>query len=349
MIKRPVLFNEFVTGLKQDIARESTAREMFLAEMNVLKTKLKGVDINESAVDKDALITEGLEQAFKNFMKISRKGLAKTIGLAVGLNLLSAGLPQDAVASAAQNAGMNKNQIEQVVSAYKDAAGEKQKTGSVQTVQGDTISYTVPVSRLNVADRKQAAVLISNPSKEQIESAKKNLYNNPAFSMVFTGDEADIEGIGKYSYFIYKEGSKSWDTYWNALENASIDEPFFTANGLVYVNAKHNAKITPDPIPDPTPAEAEPVMVKEVEPTRMMDYSGIVAQGVELYKYLAKGTNKVTTSRFGDTERTFTNMKEFVAAFAKYNGKGLKEYSEQEITDLLSKGLKHEIPVSKLK
>jgi hypothetical protein len=343
-------FNDFVKTLKQDIIRENMAREIFLEEMRVISTR-----INES-LDAETMIQEGLTDAFKNFMKISRKGLTKTIGLAVGLNLLAAGLAPEAVANAASSAGMNPQMVSQVVDAYKEASDEKKNSGTVHTVKGDTVSYTIPVSRNNSTDRKQADILISNPTKAQIESAKKKLYHNPAFSMVFTGDDADIEGIGKYSYFIYKEGSESWNNYWTALEEAPIDEPFFTANGLVYVNAKHSKQvITPgntEEIIDVKPTEPDPVKPEPITPkvgkTMMMDYSGIVAQGVELFNHLSRGTNRVVTSRFGDS-RTFTNVADFVAAFAKANGKGLKHLTEAEISNMFSKGLKHEIPVSNLK
>jgi hypothetical protein len=321
-----------------------TLRQALLAEQTFLS---ECASLNLLA--EQALLTEGvLDKLTEKIKTLLGSGgaplLRKTLLAAVmgGSMLLS----PDAVAQAASAAGMDQGQVASLTSELKQAQAQRQATpGKAQAG-----SYGAALQELN----HRYAIDNADP-------AKTKQY------MRFTGNTADVIGIGKNGYPLFQAGSASQAALDDAFANPKVitgvaSMPtgngtskefagrFVKANGLYYVYTQ-NAP-TPGPTvaatPEATPAAAAPApssSAGEVKPEKgyLYDFTGIFHQAQLRYNF-KKRANGVVQDDVFNGPKNYTNLADYTRDFIRRSGFGLERYTDEQFDELFANGSKVRVP-----
>lgn len=308
------------------------------------------------------MLTEGdmLEESVMNslgekFKSLFQQGgpvlLRKSIMAAVlGGSLL---LSSEAIADTARSAGLDQAQVTQL---QRDV--EAAKPSGEANAPGQAAAHAKALTQLH-----QRYVVDNADAKHQRQFMK------------FTGNLADVVGIGENGYPLFAPGSPSQLAFDQAFLNPQpvtgiVNAPdgnggvkdfagrFVLANGLWYnlgngqptddasagagssaaaSSAASSAAATPG-------APSSPVAPAGNQASAngggyMFDFSGLFAQARGRFLFKKRADGVVTDNIVGKVKR-YTDFTDYAADFVRASGHGLEGYSDQQITDLFANGVK---------
>lgn len=285
------------------------AHESFLNEMKVLGTQLtEGTMMEEGLVD-------NLSSKFRDLLQKSGvNGLRHAVTAAVIAGSL-AGVSTDAIAQAAMKAGLSEPQAKQIL-----IQATAKRSGTETQAKDFTKDLNMLTQRFVVAD---------NDPKQM-----KRFMN-------FTGNIADVVGIEpKFGYPIFAKGSESQKQLDAAFANPQIVKgivnvhgknlpgQFVQSQGLWYTIDTPKTPDNPPPVVDTPKQEKQVNTATEVDPSKLVDYSGAIKQA-----YLTWQQAKAS----GQTQ---SDAPEFIATFFRQRIKGFENMSNSQIAGLFKKGTK---------
>lgn len=331
---QPVMQKHFIIKESQlPILREALqAQHQFLNECAQMTRQL-----NEGAVLEEGL-ADTLTQKLKELMgkggpALLRKSLLAAV---MGGSLL---MSHEGIAKAAEQAGLDRTQVEQLKQ-------ELDKAG-----QGDQGKFTQALEQL-----KQRYVVDGS------DAQKTKHY------MHFTGNIADVTGIGENGYPLFKPGSESDKQFKAAFAAPKIvkgivnvrgkDFPgqFVLANGLWYNigdpavkaeipgGAVSGAEATPAPAASSAAAPASGGAKASVDDAGyLFDFSALMTQAQQRYNF-KKRANGTVTDPISGQNKTYTSFVDYAYDFVRQSGTGLENYTNDQIDQLFSKGMKVRVP-----
>lgn len=287
------------------------AHEVFLSEMRDIRSQLtEGTMMEEGLVD-------NLSSKFRDLLqKNGVNGLRHAVTAAVVAGSL-AGVSSDAIAKAAMKAGLSEPQAKEIsIQATSKSAdgGEPQNKDFSK--------------RLNLLT--QHFVIADND------------INQTKHFMNFTGNVADIVSIEpKFGYPVFAKGSdsqKKLDAAFSTpniikgsvnVHGKSMPGYFVQSQGLYYMIPPQ--KIT-EPIVTPVatkaPQQKQIDIATEVEPSKLIDYSGTIKQAYVAWE-------QATSSK-----QTKLGAAEYIADFFHERIKGFENMSNSQIANIFKNGTK---------
>ncbi len=311
------------------------AQHAFLTECAQLNRQLNEGTVLEEGLA-DTLTLKLKELMGKGGPALLRKSLLAAV---MGGSLL---LSHESIAKAAEQAGLDRTQVEQL----------KQELDKAKPATGDQQKFTQALEQL-----KQRYVVDGS------DAQKTKHY------MKFTGNIADVTGIGENGYPLFKTGSESDKQFKAAFVAPKIikgivnvrgkDFPgqFVLANGLWYnigdpavqaavpggsVSGAQAAPSTPSPSPAATPAGGG-AKASVDDAGYMFDFSALMTQAQQRYNF-KKRANGTVTDPISGQNKTYTSFVEYAYDFVRQSGTGLETYTNDQIDSLFSKGMKVRVP-----
>jgi hypothetical protein len=240
----------------------------------------------------------------------------------------------------------------------KAAAGAGLDQGHVATLQREVEQAR---AEADTADPALASQLKQLEQRYVIDNADAS---HTKQHLRFTGDVADVTGIGRNGYPLFKPGSASQQALEQAFSNpavikGTINMPgkdgklkdfagtFVKASGLYYVyNQGGGIQAAPAATVAPTAAAPEPApaaVPTAKAPGYLFDFSGLFVQAKERFNF-KKRPNGVVTDVVGGQQKSYTNFTDYAYDFVRQSGTGLEGYSNDQIDALFANGAKVHVP-----